>query len=178
MGFRKQELERRASLKKELLSSGHWKQHPKHKYLISKCGKVFSLLTYRERKHWITKTNYASISVGGINSLVHRLVLETWVGPCKNNKQGAHLDGNPSNNNLDNLKWVTAKENCSHKKIHGTNLQGSTHPLSILIERDIPVIKRLRELGMTLEKISKIFGVNISTINLVIKGKTWNHLNK
>lgn len=42
---------------------------------------------------------------------VHRLILETFVGPCPPDMECRHLDGNPSNNKLENLKWGTAHEN-------------------------------------------------------------------
>jgi len=45
--------------------------------------------------------------------LVHRLVLEAFVGPCPPGYQCLHLDNNPRNNRLDNLKWGTPKENHS-----------------------------------------------------------------
>lgn len=41
---------------------------------------------------------------------VHRLVLETFVGPS-GDLEARHLDGNPSNNHLSNLAWGTHSEN-------------------------------------------------------------------
>ena len=42
--------------------------------------------------------------------LVHRLVLEAFVGPRPDNCEARHLDGDPSNNRLDNLAWGTKAE--------------------------------------------------------------------
>jgi hypothetical protein len=36
---------------------------------------------------------------------VHRLVLETWVGPCPAGCVGVHGPGGPADNSLGNLKW-------------------------------------------------------------------------
>ncbi len=47
--------------------------------------------------------------------LVHRLVLQAFVGPCPKNMQCRHLDNNPKNNNIENLKWDTAKNNCKDR---------------------------------------------------------------
>lgn len=52
---------------------------------------------------------------------VHNMVLEAFVGACPIGLQGAHLNGNKLDNRIENLKWVTAKENQSHRKMHGTD---------------------------------------------------------
>lgn len=49
----------------------------------------------------------------GKTKSVHRLVLESFLGPqphlvCN------HIDGNPGNNKLENLEWCTQKENLHH----------------------------------------------------------------
>lgn len=43
--------------------------------------------------------------------LVHRLVLEAFVGPAPPNTEGCHFDGDGSNNDLDNLRWASSSEN-------------------------------------------------------------------
>ena len=46
------------------------------------------------------------------NSLrVHRAVLEAWVGPRPKGYECDHINGNPSDNRLCNLEWVTHEEN-------------------------------------------------------------------
>ena len=50
---------------------------------------------------------------------VHRLVLEAFVGPCPNGLEARHLDGNPANNNRNNLCWGTPAENTEDKRKHG-----------------------------------------------------------
>lgn len=72
-----------------------------------------------------------------ISKHVHRLVAEAFVEkPNDNNKCWVdHIDGNRSNNNVDNLRWVTPSENClsfgyhsriknRQKKIKATHLDG------------------------------------------------------
>lgn len=42
---------------------------------------------------------------------VHRLVAETYIDNPRNKPCIDHIDGNPFNNHVDNLRWVTHSEN-------------------------------------------------------------------
>src|SRR4051794_31712386 len=52
---------------------------------------------------------------GGSQPLVHRLVLEVFVGPCPAGMECCHADGNSLNNALDNLRWDTPEANEADK---------------------------------------------------------------
>ena len=68
---------------------------------------------------------------------VHRLVLMTF---CPNNNsekmQVNHKDENKNNNNLNNLEWVTRKQNCNYGnrnfKINQKNLNRADQSLKVL----------------------------------------------
>lgn len=53
--------------------------------------------------------------------LVHRLVLESFVGPAPVGLMCRHLNGDAGDNRPNNLAWGTAKENAADTKLHGTN---------------------------------------------------------
>lgn len=42
---------------------------------------------------------------------VHRLCLEAFRGPCPDGMESLHVDDNPTNNRIGNLRWATKKEN-------------------------------------------------------------------
>ena len=69
-------------------------------YRVDSFGKVFS--KYRELTPSITK-NYKHISLRKDNTShtkrVHRLVLETFVGPCPGGMECCHANGNSLDNN-------------------------------------------------------------------------------
>lgn len=78
-------------------------------------GAVFRLIGESECTPTISNTaGYASVSLSGVNHLVHRLVAEAFIPNPGNKPQVNHKDGNRRNNCVSNLEWVTAKENVDH----------------------------------------------------------------
>lgn len=52
---------------------------------------------------------------------VSRVVLEAFVGPCPKGMEGCHNDGDPGNNNVENLRWDTRSNNNYDAVRHGTH---------------------------------------------------------
>jgi len=52
---------------------------------------------------------------------VHRLVAAAFLGPCPTGMEVRHLDGDPTNNDVANLRYGTGSENCQDITRHGRN---------------------------------------------------------
>lgn len=100
-------------------------------YQVSSFGRVKSLPRYDSRgnarverilKPIPTKDGYVRVHLSneGVKRKrpIHRLVAEAFIPNSDNKSQVNHIDENKINNRVDNLEWVTAKENINH----GTSL--------------------------------------------------------
>ena len=71
-------------------------------------------------------------------ALIHRLVLEAFVGPCPEGMEACHWDGDPTNNRVENLRWDTRSANARDRVRHGTHNMTSKRerPRGHLLEGD------------------------------------------
>jgi hypothetical protein len=155
------------------------------------------------------RDGYRMVRLGsnpGRVAAVHRLVLETFVGPCPAGLQGAHLNGDPGDNRLVNLQWKSCWENHQDKIRHGragrgpNHLwrlhpelipRGNTHGAHLHPER-MARGERVHTAKLTADRVREIraavaggqmptavaarFGVARSTVGDVVKRRTWRHV--
>lgn len=108
--------------------------------------------------------------------LIHRLVLESFEGPCPEGMECCHDDGNPENNHISNLRWDTRKNNRADCRKHGTNNVGERNGGSKLTASDIIEIRRLSDSGMKRRKIGHKFNITVRNICAIVLRRTWRHI--
>ena len=75
---------------------------------LSKCGRgYYKVILCKNKKHY--------------NVMVHRIVAQTFIPNPKNKPTVNHIDGNKTNNSVDNLEWNTYSENLKHAYKNGLN---------------------------------------------------------
>jgi len=89
-----------------------WKKFHKN-YSVSDKGEIRNDKTGTIRKQYENNKGYLRVQIERKHLLVHRVVLETFKG--KSRKQVNHKDYIRKNNWLDNLEWMTAKQNAKHR---------------------------------------------------------------
>lgn len=171
-------------------------------YQISNLGNVKSLNYRRTGVEKILKLTrngrgyfYVSLFGNGIinKKSVHRLVAETFI-PNPNNKPDIdHIDTIKTNNHIENLQWVTHKENCNNpisKINYSIAHAGEKHPhygktgalsnnygkLGSLNKCSISVLQFSKDGELITEfagswEAQRMTGINQSSIIKVCKGK-------
>jgi len=84
-----------------------------------------------------------------------------------------HGDGDPSNNELENLRWDYPEGNASDAKRHGRVRFGEDSPHSKLTTSDVREIRQRRSEGVPLKVLAKKFGVNPSCVSKVASKTHW-----
>lgn len=124
-------------------------------------GYVGVRLCVSGKKHW---------------KLVHRLILEAFVGPCPKGMESLHGNGVRSDNRLDNLKWGSKRSNMLDRDRHGTTASGERNGRSRLTNDQVREIKAALSAGVTRAALAARFGVGWTTIDNIAAGRRWQHV--
>lgn len=112
-----------------------------------------------------------------VYTLVHRLVLEAFVGPCPNGMECCHEDGKPGNNRLNNLRWGTSLSNHDDRRRHGTIVRGEKNASAKLTESKVRRMRRLWDEGKaSLNQLMVQFGMSKATTYQILIRKLWRHV--
>ena len=100
-------------------------------YIICKSGEVYSLKRNRFLDKALRKRNpqdinskhdvFINIVINGKNATValHRLLAKAFIPNPYNKETVNHIDGDPTNNTIANLEWLTQSENSKHAHTTG-----------------------------------------------------------
>lgn len=113
---------------------------------------------------------------------IHQLIAITFIPNPELKPEINHKDGNPLNNNVENLEWCTKSENAKHaikRKLRNT---GEKHSQAKLKNSQVLQIKLIYQQGKNMLSdyrdnysqvaLAKRFGVTQATISAIVLGKT------
>lgn len=105
---------------------------------------------------------------------VHRMVAIYFLGNKRGKYQVNHIDGNRDNNKLENLEWVTPKQNIKNAKDRGVSFGRKDKTKFKLTKKQILQIYNSEESNKSL---AKIMNVDPSTISRIKNKKSylWAH---
>jgi hypothetical protein len=112
------------------------------------------------------------------NRSVHRLVLTAFKGEPPEGAVCNHIDGDKTNNRVENLEWSTPKLNTVHAYANGLidHCRGDDVGTSKLTTDDVREIRRLSSLGKTQTEIAKSFRICRANVSMIVSRHRWKHV--
>ncbi len=185
-------------LTKEQLASETWRDIPglEGAYQASNFGRIKSLERFNRGGKYTRarvlkqhlSAGYPTVSVyknfGWSNERVHKLAALAFFGVKPAGMEINHKDGNKRNNRLENLEYVSHRENINHA-LHtlGHGLINRPHPvrgaaqhLAKLTDTDIRTIRLFLSEGMSQSEIAKHFNITSGNVGAIKQGRSWAHV--
>lgn len=134
-----------------------------------------------------TRTGYVAAALYGSpgvrrERLVHQLVLSAFVGPRPPGHEPNHKNYDRTDNRLDNLEYMTPKQNQEHRGIrqkalgHPNRPRGEAYWNAKLTTDDVREIRRRHSAGEGVMALARAFAVTRHAINYVYMRRTWKHV--
>lgn len=141
-------------------------------HIILPSGKLFSGQT---KSHGYRLIALRTLTGRKATASVARILCWLHHGPPPTNRHEVdHIDRNPGNDSLSNLRWVTHSENSNNVD---EKYAGDKHASSKLRERDVRKIRKMcKHREHSHSKIGERFGVSRYTIDHISCGRTWKHI--
>lgn len=151
-------------------------------YSIDQKGNIYSNTSHKYMSQRINEDGYKLVSLTvDMNTTkifrVHRLVAETFIPNPDNKPEVNHIDGDKTNNTVENLEWVTSKENKEHgweTGLYKDKLEN--HHAAFLTNDQIHSICKCISEGMRNVDIAKEFNTNKDHISHIKRGDIWGEI--
>lgn len=137
------------------------------RYRVNDAGDVISVLKQKILSPGVKPGGYAFVGLypGGKGKpsyrMVHRLVAEVFLPNPENKPEVNHIDGNKLNNSVENLEWVTRRENAIHGFDSGLLAHSFRHHFSKLTPHQV---KEIYSAKGKYRDIAKNYGVCAQTV--------------
>jgi len=159
-------------------------------YQASDLGRILSFhgkygIAERLRRARAGTGGYLYLTLSGASgrrtTKVHKIVLEAFVGPCPEGMVARHLNGDPADCRLSNLRYGTPGENRQDQVRHGTARGGAPSPgdrngNAKLTELQVLEIRHRHAAGELKSALSRAYGISDVSVGHIVRRKTWAHI--
>lgn len=108
--------------------------------------------------------------------LIHRLVAQAFIPNPEGLPQVNHRNGIKHDNRVENLEWVSSKENHAHALASGLRRVGGQVDSAKLSDSRVWGIRIRAASGESQRSLSRAYGVSRTTIKGVVAGRLWKHV--
>lgn len=154
-------------------------------YKVSTRARVKSLHKgkFKILKQFFNENDYPIVSLNkngkARTRLVHRLVAEAFIPNLENKPEVDHIDANKANACVENLRWVTSKENSQAAIASGHHKIGTESPLAKLNEDEVKYIRESftpydRRYGI--RALAREFNVSLATIADIVHYRNYKNV--
>lgn len=150
-------------------------------YIVSNVGKVYSLMFQRLRELAPKKPSSRGYLCVGLQHegqyrklKIHRIIACTFLGMPEEGYECCHIDGTRTNNEVNNLRWGTPKENMHDQKAHGTTTSGERQGRAKL--SNVQAQQLLDEYdagGITQTALALKYGVAQTAVGYIVHGDSY-----
>lgn len=149
-------------------------------YTISEDGKVYSKLSLKYLSQVKNLFGYETIGLKSdkdglfYQKRVHRLVAEAFIPNPENKPEVNHIDGDKTNNCVENLEWCTSKENKTHAwntKLYTDKLED--HYCAVYSNNQIEQVCQLLSEGFRNKDVAEITNIHKDVIAHIKRGDIW-----
>lgn len=107
--------------------------------------------------------------------LIHTLIAQLFIGHCPPNKQVNHIDFDRQNNTVENLEYVTQKENIAHNVKHQRHVHGESVHTSQL--KEFEVLQIFRD-PRPASQVAQEYAISPEMVRNIRNGKSWKHITR
>ena len=138
---------------------------------ITRDGKVF--LNGKEKKQTIRKDKCCMVWFDNKLHYVHRLVAEKYIPNPEKKTTVNHIDGDRTNNSVENLEWATIAENLQHARENGLWGENIINKRKLTLKQVEEIRSKYIPRKYTYRKLADEYGVAYRTVWNIINDKNY-----